>query len=66
MKLVEVITNESHDWVIVRSEGKLLHEAHNISIIDFCWILRELGLVVCDKEISDKQMEEETVLANMK
>lgn len=58
MQPVEVITNESHDWVIVRRGNKVLHEAHNISIVDFCWILKELGLEVRDTEISDKQMEE--------
>lgn len=56
--MIEVITNESHDWVIVRQGKKVLHESHSISIVDFCWILKELGHNVKDIEISDSQMEE--------
>lgn len=55
---IEVITNESHDWVIVRQGKNVLHEAHSISIVDFCWILKELGHDVRDIEVSDELMEE--------
>jgi len=57
MERIEVVTNESHDWVIVRKGKIVLHEAHDISIVDFCWILKELGHDVHDIEITDKQME---------
>lgn len=57
MKPIEVITNESHDWVIIRKGNVVLHESHSISITDFCWVLRELGLTVKDVEVPDHVME---------
>lgn len=56
--MVKVIMNEANDWVIVEFNGEVIHAAHSISNTDFCCILREIGLDVKEKLISDKAMEE--------
>lgn len=56
--LIELITCESGDWVVLRVEMEEQYTGH--SIPDFEWIklLDNLGFKIEKKCISDKRMEE--------
>lgn len=56
--MVKVTMSESNDWVMVEYNGEIIHQGHSISNIDFCCILRELGIKVKEKVISNEDMEE--------
>lgn len=58
MNNVELITNEGGDWAILKVDGKIYYEGHNIP--DFIWleVIHKLGAKVSSKEISDEDMEE--------
>jgi hypothetical protein len=56
--MVKVIMTEANDWVVIQFNGEIIHEGHSISNTDFCCILREIGVDVKEKLISDKAMEQ--------
>lgn len=56
--MVKVTMNESNDWVMVEYNGEIIHQGHSISNIDFCCILREIGINVKERVVSDEAMEE--------
>ena len=58
--LIDLITNESCDWKVLRMNLGLGYEFANHNIPDFAWIdlLNKLGFKVEKIKISDEDMEE--------
>lgn len=55
---IELITNESGDWSVLKINGKVYYEGH--SIPDDIWlkVINQLGAEISSMEISDDDMEE--------
>ena len=53
---VEVITSESGDWVIIKLNGEIIEEGHNIPTSGWLGILEKLNVKTSMKEISDEAM----------
>ncbi len=58
--MIDIIKNTlgSGDWVVVRKGSEVLHEGHQISIMDLSAILEQLGHETDIIEVTDEQMEE--------
>ena len=59
MKEVELITNESGDWVVLRVNGDVYADGHSISDDTWLDLLEEIGegVITNKKEVSDEDME---------
>lgn len=60
MNTVEVVTNESGDWIVLTIDGEVYHEGHSIPTDKWLMLLKNLGLEAIEKEISDEEMENRT------
>jgi len=58
--LIELISNKSGDWEILRVNEDIEMQGHSINNHMWCDLLRTLGFEVERKEISDEEMEELT------
>lgn len=54
---VEIFTNESGDWTIVKLNGEVFEEGHSIPTHRWLALIKEIGNEVSEKEISDEDME---------
>lgn len=55
---IELIENESGDWVIVKKDGKVYHEGHDVPNHIWLELLNESGVESSSSFISDEDMEE--------
>lgn len=56
MNTVDVITNESGDWIVIQLNGELYEEGHSISVYSWLNLIHKLGNEVKIKEVSDEDM----------
>lgn len=54
---IEVITNESGDWVVLKVDGKPYYEGHDIPTEIWLDLLEKKGCNSMSKEITDEEME---------
>ncbi len=54
---VEIISNASGDWTVVKLNDRVFTSGHGISKWDMIDLLETMGHEVTDKEISDEEME---------
>jgi hypothetical protein len=54
---VEIISNASGDWTVVKLNDRVFTSGHSISKWDMIDLLETMGHEVTDKEISDEEME---------
>ena len=55
---IELITNESGDWEMAKIDGTAMYSGHRLYMDDYASILKDIGLDVEYKIISDEEMEE--------
>ena len=54
---VEIISNASGDWTVVKLNDRVFSSGHSISKWDMIDLLETMGHEVTDIEISDEEME---------
>jgi hypothetical protein len=54
---VEIISNASGDWTVVKLNDRVFTSGHSISKWDMIDLLETMGHEVTDIEISDEEME---------
>lgn len=54
---VEVITCDSGDWEVLKLNGKVYSEGHDIPVFVWLELLESLGVTSYEINISDKEME---------
>lgn len=55
---IEIIGCDSGDWTVVILNGDVYYSGHNIPISVWCNLIRNVGVTVLNKTISDDEMEE--------
>ena len=57
MEIIEIITNESGDYEIIKADGDIVWSGHSIPHYVFLGLLRSAGINTKTVEISDEEME---------
>lgn len=55
---VEVFTNESGDWIVLKVNGEVFEEGHSIPVHRWLDLIKQFGNETNEQEISDEDMEE--------